>query len=76
MIKIRTDFGLDVLAVKIRQAAPVQRGPQMMRGVKTIIEKQPVDDTPRDVPRMVVNRTVVAILVLEQVDSHDSPLPE
>ena len=45
-----------------------------MRRVKTITEKKPIDKTSGDVARVIVNGTVVAILMLQQVDGHDSPL--
>src|SRR5579871_5272534 len=48
----------------------------MMRRVKPIVKKKPIDEFAGDVARMIKFRIVVAVLMLEQIDRHDSPLAE
>jgi hypothetical protein len=74
LVQFGTHVGRNMQAMKFRQPAPVHRWAQMVRGVEAVVQEQPVDESPGDVPRMIKSRIVIAILVLEQIDRDDSPL--
>jgi len=62
--------------MNFRQAAPVCGRAKVVGGVKAVVEKEPIDKRARDVPGMVENRTVIAMLMLNQVNGDNSPLPK
>ena len=64
------------VAVELRQATPVQHRPEVMGGVKAVVQQEPVDQPSGDVPRVVVRAGRVAPLVLQQIDRDDPPLAE
>src|SRR5690348_10255230 len=68
LVEFGAHVRLHLAAVKLGQAAPVPGGLEMMRGVEAVIEKQPIEERPGDIPRMVVGGMVVAALMLEEID--------
>jgi hypothetical protein len=57
-------MGGDGLAVKFRKQAPMEGRTQVVRGVKAVIQKEPVDEPTGDVARVVERGIVIAILML------------
>ena len=46
----------------------------MMRRVKSVVEKEPVDEASGDIARMAINGIMITMLMLEQIDRDNPPL--
>lgn len=62
--------------VPFGKAAPVQSRPHVVRGMETVVKKEPIDPFPCDIPGVVVQGIMIASLMLKKIDGDNAPLAE
>ena len=64
----------DLTVVVGGQLAPVERRAKVVGGVVAVVEEEPVGDFPSEIPRVIVVRAVLAILMLEEIHADKGEL--
>ncbi len=73
LIEVRVDVRRELFVVRFAQQTPVQVRMHVVDAVEAVVEREPAEQAPDEVARVVPGRSLVGAVVLEEVDGDDAP---